>query len=108
MRFFNLILAKFREKTTQNELPRPAEAGRGKITSRNLNQPLNLGDIHCVLPFGRICLFERDFVAFFQFFEGYALELVPVEKEIFLFAFNFDESEASVCECFDCSFHGQR
>lgn len=49
--------------------------------------------------------FESDFIAYFEFVEGYSVQFLGVKEEVLLFAFARDESKSSVCKGLDCSVH---
>jgi len=58
-----------------------------------------------IRPFRAVCNFKRNFVAYLEVIERNVLELIRVEKEIFLSVSARNESKAAVSDSSNCSFH---
>ena len=57
--------------------------------------------------FWAVSHFEANVVAFAQFAEAYAVQLVSMEKQIFLAIALADKTEVLVSQFLDCSLHGE-
>lgn len=61
-------------------------------------------DLDCIRPLWTVGDFKCDAVAFAKLVKPHAIQIVGMEKEVFVASFAFDEPEPSISEAGDCSF----